>query len=243
MKKTLRILAFLGLAFLLSVGPSFADAFNIRPLLSGPTFDPANLKDLFTSSISNGSLNAVTDQSSSALWTQAEGATDFYRITALLNTTGTLWIYNLANEAYALTTLGSQKTASFLIDNGGLYINNNQTDLTFGNVFGFYWQSGSLSSYTEDSKNSSSMALALSYLVKEGLKVTTQAGSGSYSVTAQGNNDWILAFDAYTSVKRNFTDAVFYVEDMKAVPEPFSMLLFGTGLVGVGGYLRRKFKK
>jgi hypothetical protein len=27
------------------------------------------------------------------------------------------------------------------------------------------------------------------------------------------------------------------------VPEPISMILFGTGLVGVGGYVRRKFKK
>jgi len=27
------------------------------------------------------------------------------------------------------------------------------------------------------------------------------------------------------------------------IPEPVSMLLFGTGLVGIGGYLRRKYKK
>lgn len=29
----------------------------------------------------------------------------------------------------------------------------------------------------------------------------------------------------------------------KPVPEPISMLLFGTGLAGVGGYVRRKLKK
>jgi hypothetical protein len=27
------------------------------------------------------------------------------------------------------------------------------------------------------------------------------------------------------------------------IPEPVSMLLFGTGLVGIGGYIRRKYKK
>ena len=33
------------------------------------------------------------------------------------------------------------------------------------------------------------------------------------------------------------------LEEGQPIPEPVSMLLFGTGLVGVGGYIRRKLKK
>jgi hypothetical protein len=33
------------------------------------------------------------------------------------------------------------------------------------------------------------------------------------------------------------------LDEGQPIPEPVSMLLFGTGLVGVGGYIRRKLKK
>ena len=37
--------------------------------------------------------------------------------------------------------------------------------------------------------------------------------------------------------------AVATIETIEPIPEPVSMLLFGTGLVGIGGYIRRKYKK
>jgi hypothetical protein len=232
--------------FVLAVGNVFA-----LPVVPGTNANEPSLQKIFDDTILGGSINVIDDQSEVGAWYISEAAVDSYLITKYRGDNGVLGIYSKSTGA-EFDFVGMTTQASFGInDAGALYINNALADANFGDSFGFYWKNLStpLMSYTEDAKNApgtgygDSNTLALRYLVRDGLKVKTEWQGGT-TVEAKGNDDWILAFEdrAFGNGDGDFNDAIFYVEDMKPVPEPGTLLLLGAGLLGLVG-LRKRAKK
>ncbi len=67
--------------------------------------------------------------------------------------------------------------------------------------------------------------------------------SPTFSFSGAGQTLFFVAYDWQTSGTVVNNDYLIRAADIATIPEPASMMLLGSGLVGIGGLLRRRFHK
>jgi len=137
---------------------------------------------------------------------------------------------------------GDQALISIKAD-GSVFVNFGDSGTDFAaNSFGYFLDSSANGGgglwYSDTALNSDGLDHMGAY---QGLGVDTVQIPGLAAGT-WASNEWVLAFeDLDASVSdRDYTDFVVMVESVSPVPEPGTLALLGTGLLGFGAFLRRK---
>jgi hypothetical protein len=252
------VLIVMVLAYLFVGTSAFAaliDPFNIRPATVGTASgSEASLQTIINSIYGGSSVNANTDQQTAGMW----GLISQGAVTPLLrfeyasnaNIAG-IWSGENTSEIFTRAIFKADATGSnngfntsgtitwFTPTSGEIYGDSSKIFTgSFSNIpyynFGFYLQGPDTGSGTDgkfwsvDQLNPQGSAQMLAY------RHTT-------------SNTWIMAFEDQnlnsSSTDGDHNDFVFSVESIVPVPEPGTMILLGSGLVGLAGWGRKKFRK
>jgi hypothetical protein len=262
MKKASIILVAGFLSAFLVVGSALALPFNTRPVYTaGTTLD--SLQGVISGI--GSTIDVRTDQEAAAIFTnQTSGSNAAYVASLSWNATGfpfefgiyeygnisnTVAIFYDASDGTGVSNAGDWTTINFDGVSGTIYTEYHDAGTVGSTVldstndwmdsFGFYfsWDEGNNIYYSEDDLNGATGASFLAYEAN-GDDVTIG------TITGDDSNHWYVAMEGWGGVI-DFNDIVVQLESIQpaAVPEPATMLLLGSGLIGLAGLGRKKFKR
>ncbi len=156
-------------------------------------------------------------------------------------------VYNGADyvELFAgASVAGAQVMLSIKAD-GSVLVNSTDTGIDFNNyTFGYYLDSSYYGAgglfHSDTILNTDGIDHMAAY---QGTNTDTVQLPG-WAPGLWSNNEYILAWeDLNGGGDKDYTDFVVMVESVNPVPEPATMLLFGTGIAGLATLRRRKANK